>query len=71
VWTASTDSAERARRLATLNHIEAFKPDVVVSGPIRPGTPLTLAAVTHTRGYLAAFDAVAAATRKSEEIVKS
>ncbi len=60
VWTASTDTAERAHWLGTLGRIEALKPNIVVAGHIRPGTPLTLAAITHTRGYLEAIDAVAA-----------
>ena len=71
VWTASTDTAERAHWLGTLGRIEALKPNIVVPGHLRPGLPLTLAAVTHTRGYLEAFDAVASSTRKSDEIVRA
>ena len=71
VWTASTDKAERAQWLKTLARIEALKPEVVVPGHIKPGTPLTLAAVAHTRGYLEAFDQVVASTRKADEIVKA
>jgi glyoxylase-like metal-dependent hydrolase (beta-lactamase superfamily II) len=71
VWTASADKAERAEWLKTLVRIEAFKPEVVVPGHIKPGTPLTLAAVAHTRGYLEAFDQVVASTGKADEIVKA
>jgi glyoxylase-like metal-dependent hydrolase (beta-lactamase superfamily II) len=71
VWTASTDKAERSEWLKTLARIEALKPEVVVPGHIKPGTPLTLAAVAHTRGYLEAFDQVVGSTRTSEEIVKA
>lgn len=71
VWTASTDKAERAQWLKSLDRIEALKPDVVVPGHIKPGTPLTLAGVAHTRGYLEAFDQVVASTRKSDEIIKA
>ena len=45
------------------------QPDVVVPVHFKC-TPLTLAAVAHTRGYLAAFDAVAT-TRKFDEIVRA
>jgi glyoxylase-like metal-dependent hydrolase (beta-lactamase superfamily II) len=71
VWTASADKAERAEWLKTLARVEALKPEVVVPGHIKPGTPLTLAAVAHTRGYLEAFDQVVGSTRKSDEIVKA
>jgi glyoxylase-like metal-dependent hydrolase (beta-lactamase superfamily II) len=71
VWTASTDAAERAQWRTTLDRIEALKPELVVPGHIKPGTPLTLAAVAHTRGYLDAFDAVVASTKKSNEIVRA
>ncbi len=71
VWTASTDTAERAHWLGTLDRIEALEPKIVVPGHFKPGTPLTLAAVAHTRGYLEAFDGVVAATRMSDEILKA
>jgi glyoxylase-like metal-dependent hydrolase (beta-lactamase superfamily II) len=70
VWTASSDKAERAAWLKTLERIEALKPEVVVPGHIG-NTPLTLAAVAHTRNYLAAFDAVAGSTRKAGEIISA
>ena len=38
---------------------------------IKPGTPLTLAAVAHTRDYLKAFDQIAASSKKSGEIIKA
>src|SRR5262249_21336846 len=71
VWTASADHAERAEWQKTLDRIEALKPEVVVPGHIKPGTPLTLAGVAHTRAYLKAFDEVAASTKKSDEIIKA
>ena len=70
VWTASSDKAERAAWLKTLERIEALKPDVVVPGHIG-NTPLTLAAVAHTRDYLKTFDAVAGSTRKVGEIISA
>jgi glyoxylase-like metal-dependent hydrolase (beta-lactamase superfamily II) len=71
VWTASADKAERAEWQKTLDRIEALKPEVVVPGHIKPGTPLTLAGVAHTRAYLNAFDEVAASIKKSDEIIKA
>jgi glyoxylase-like metal-dependent hydrolase (beta-lactamase superfamily II) len=70
VWTASSDKAGRQAWLKTLARIEALAPQIVVPGHIGADTPLTLAAVAHTRNYLLAFDQVTAATRKSEEIIR-
>ena len=71
VWTASSDKAERAAWAKTLERIEALKPEVVVPGHIGAGTPLTLAAVAHTRDYLKIFDEVAGSTRKSAAIISA
>lgn len=71
VWTASSDRAERAAWRKTLQRIEALKPELVVPGHIGAATPLTLAAVAHTREYLDAFDEVAGSTRRSDEIIKA
>jgi glyoxylase-like metal-dependent hydrolase (beta-lactamase superfamily II) len=71
VWTASSDRAERAQWLKTLDRIEALRPQVVVPGHIKPAAPLTLAAVSHTRDYIAAFDQVVASTTKSGDVIKA
>jgi glyoxylase-like metal-dependent hydrolase (beta-lactamase superfamily II) len=57
VWTADTPTKEqRAAWSANLERIAARKPAIVVPGHMTPESATDLAAVAHTKAYLAAFE---------------
>ncbi|MDO8386588.1 MAG: MBL fold metallo-hydrolase [Polaromonas sp.] len=72
VWTADTQSAaERAAWVAQLDEMAALKPELVVPGHMKAGTPLDASAITFTKSYLQTFEKNLAASKTSAELVNA
>lgn len=70
VWLANTQSpAERLAWVAQLDEMAALKPQVVVPGHMKTGTPLDASTLRFTRDYLQAFDQAATASANSAELI--
>ena len=70
VWTADTQTpAERQAWVAQLDEMAALKPQVVVPGHMKAGTPLDASTIRFTRDYLQAFDQAATASANSAELI--
>lgn len=72
VWTADTQTAaERAAWVTQLDDMAALKPELVVPGHMRAGSPLNATAIAFTKGYLQTFEKNLAATKTSVELVNA
>lgn len=70
VWTADTQTAaERSAWIAQLDEMTALQPAQVVPGHGRAGAPLDASAISATKTYLQTFEAVAAQTPTSAELI--
>jgi glyoxylase-like metal-dependent hydrolase (beta-lactamase superfamily II) len=70
VWTADTPTAaERTAWVAQLDEMAALKPELVVPGHMRAGTPLDAAAIRYTREYLQAYERALAAAADSGALI--
>lgn len=70
VWMADTQTPQsHADWLATLDRIAALKPDTVVPGHFKPGSPQDLDAVRFTGDYIRAFDEETAKAGNSGELI--
>lgn len=65
VWTADTQTvAERAAWVAQLDDMAGLKPEWVIPGHMRAGTPMDASAIAFTRGYLQTFEKALPAAMK-------
>jgi glyoxylase-like metal-dependent hydrolase (beta-lactamase superfamily II) len=72
VWTADTQTvAERAAWVAQLDDMSSLKPELVVPGHMRAGTPMDASALAFTRDYLQTFEKALPATKTSGELVSA
>ncbi|MES2688016.1 MAG: MBL fold metallo-hydrolase [Pseudomonadota bacterium] len=70
VWTADTQSAaERAAWVAQLDEMAALKPELVIPGHMKAGTPLDASAITFTKNYLQTFEKNLAANKTSASLI--
>jgi glyoxylase-like metal-dependent hydrolase (beta-lactamase superfamily II) len=70
VWMADTQTPQsHADWIATLDRIAALKPDTVVPGHFKPGSPQNLEAVRFTADYIRAFDEETAKAKDSTALV--
>jgi|SRR5665213_569880 len=70
LWMADTQTSQsHADWLATLDRIEALKPDVVVPGHFMPGSTLDIQTVRFTASYIRDYDAEAAKAKNSVELI--
>ena len=72
VWTADTQTvAERSAWVAQLAEMNALKPEVVVPGHMKAGSPIDASAINFTRDYVLAFEKSAASTKTSGELIEA
>jgi glyoxylase-like metal-dependent hydrolase (beta-lactamase superfamily II) len=70
VWTADTQSAaERAAWVAQLDEMAALKPELVIPGHMKAGTPLDASAIAFTKNYLQTFEKNLAANKTSAGLI--
>jgi len=70
VWMADTQTPQsHADWLATLDRISALKPDTVIPGHFKPGSPQNLDAVRFTADYLRAFDEETARAKNADALI--
>jgi glyoxylase-like metal-dependent hydrolase (beta-lactamase superfamily II) len=70
VWMADTQTPQsHADWLATLDRIAALKPEAVIPGHFKPGSPQNLEAVRFTADYIRAFDEETAKAKDSTALV--
>jgi glyoxylase-like metal-dependent hydrolase (beta-lactamase superfamily II) len=70
VWTADTQTAaERAAWVAQLDEMAALKPELVVPGHMKAGTPLDASSIGFTRSYLTAFESRLPAAKNSADLI--
>ena len=70
VWTADTQTAEsRAAWVKNLDDMIARNPTTVIAGHLNPGAATDVAAITHTRNYLLAFEEELAKATNSTDLI--
>lgn len=70
VWMADTQTPQsHADWLATLDRITALKPDTVIPGHFKPGSPQNLEAVRFTADYIRAFDEETAKAKNADALI--
>lgn len=70
VWTADTQSAaERAAWVAQLEEMAALRPELVVPGHMKAGSPVDSSAIGFTKDYLQMFEKNLAASKNSGELI--
>ena len=70
VWMADTQTPQsHADWLATLDRITALKPDTVIPGHFKPGSPQNLDAVRFTADYIRAFDEETAKAKNADALI--
>lgn len=70
VWMADTQTPQsHTDWLATLDRITALKPDTVIPGHFKPGSPQNLDAVRFTADYIRAFDEETAKAKNADELI--
>ena len=70
VWMADTQTPQsHADWLATLDRISALKPDAVIPGHFKPGSPQNLDAVRFTADYIRAFDEETAKAKDADALI--
>lgn len=67
VWTAETKAPNRKAWLATLDKLEALKPQIVVAGHKTPDAKDDVSAITFTREYLKSFDEAVASSKTAAD----
>lgn len=72
VWTADTQSVvERKAWIAQLDEMAALKPELVVPGHMKAGSPVDINAIIYTKNYLQTFEKNLAVTKNSAELIDS
>jgi glyoxylase-like metal-dependent hydrolase (beta-lactamase superfamily II) len=72
VWTADTQTAaERAAWVSQLDEMAALKPELVVPGHMKAGTPVDASAIAFTKDYLQTFEKNLAAAANSAELINT
>lgn len=71
VWTAYANPTKEMRTdwIKSLEKIAALKPNVVIPGHTKAGSPQTIAAVTFTHDYLIAYEKEVAKAKDSSELI--
>lgn len=70
VWMADTQTPQsHADWLATLDRITALKPDTVIPGHFKPGSPQNLDAVRFTADYIRAFDEETTKAKNADALI--
>ena len=70
VWMADTQTPQsHADWLTTLDRIAALKPDTVIPGHFKPGSPQNLDAVRFTADYIRAFDEETAKAKNADALI--
>lgn len=70
VWMADTQTPQsHADWLATLDRITALKPDTVIPGHFKPGSPQNLEVVRFTADYIRAFDEETAKAKNADALI--
>jgi glyoxylase-like metal-dependent hydrolase (beta-lactamase superfamily II) len=70
VWMADTQTPQsHADWLGTLDRIIALKPDTVIPGHFKPGSPQNLDAVRFTADYIRAFDEETAKAKNADALI--
>jgi glyoxylase-like metal-dependent hydrolase (beta-lactamase superfamily II) len=70
VWTADTQTpALRAAWVAQLDEMAALKPELVIPGHMKAGTPVDTSAITFTKDYLLTFEKNLAANKTSATLI--
>ena len=72
VWTADTQSTtERTAWRAQLDDMAALKPELVIPGHMKAGTPVDASTIGFTRDYLQTFEKNLAASKNSAELINA
>ena len=70
VWMADTQTPQsHADWLATLDRITTLKPDTVIPGHFKPGSPQNLDTVRFTADYIRAFDGETAKAKNADALI--